>query len=236
MKIVVFTGAGVSRESGLRTFRDGDGLWEEYRIEDVCTTDAWHRRPEVVLDFYNARRRDVRAAQPNAAHLAIASLEGPERIVRVITQNIDDLHERAGSSDVLHLHGLITKMHGSGDDKLVDCPGDIHVGDFDRLSRQYRPHVVFFGEAVPNMGLALRIAAEADIMLVVGSTLAVYPAASVVEETHAERLWIVDPEFPDNLSIKRRWARRQVEYIGKPATQGTPQAVREILGAAGMTI
>lgn len=231
MNIVVFTGAGVSRESGLKTFRDEDGLWEGRRVEDVCTTRAWRMQPDVVLDFYNARRREVAAAQPNAAHRAIAALEGPGRRVAVITQNIDDLHERAGSTGVLHLHGLITKMHGAGSEQMADCAGDIALGDLDPQGRQYRPHVVFFGEDVPNMAPAYQFAAEADFMLVVGSTLAVYPAAGVVETTTASRIWIVDPRFPDNANVQRRYAAGQVRYIAEPATLGTPLAVEEITGA-----
>ncbi|MDR3708432.1 MAG: Sir2 family NAD-dependent protein deacetylase [Capsulimonadaceae bacterium] len=232
MKILVFTGAGISRESGLKTFRDSDGLWEGHRIEDVCTVEAWATQPAKVLDFYNARRREVRNAQPNEAHHAIARLEGAGLDVVVVTQNVDDLHERAGSSRVVHLHGEITKMRPDDINDLVECPGDIKIGDVDERGRQYRPHVVFFGEGVWNMHVAMRAQTEADVLLVAGSTLAVYPAASVADECPASNVWIVDPQFPDNARLLRRWARGDVEFIPKRATEGVPEAVRAIVALA----
>ena len=228
MKVLVFTGAGLSRESGLKTFRDADGLWGEHRIEDVCTEEAWRTQPQVVLDFYNARRREVRQAQPNAAHHAIARMEREGLDVIVVTQNIDDLHERAGSSRVVHLHGEITRMRPDGLNDVVECPADIHLGDVDERGRQYRPHVVFFGEGVWNMHVALRAQTEADVLLIVGSTLAVYPAASVADECPARVVWIVDPLFPDNPRLLRRWRHGDVEFIPKPATLGVPEAVEAI--------
>jgi NAD-dependent deacetylase len=180
--IVVFTGAGISAESGLKTFRAADGLWEEHRIEDVATPEAWRRDPELVLRFYNERRRGVLAAQPNAAHRVLAELQGSAN-VQIVTQNIDDLHERAGSNDVLHLHGEIMKSRSSIDEhRLYDTQGDdICIGDLCELGSQLRPHVVWFGEAVPMMERAIELTMRADIFIVVGTSLAVYPAASLLQ-------------------------------------------------------
>lgn len=180
--IVVFTGAGISAESGLKTFRAADGLWEEHRIEDVATPDAWRRYPELVLRFYNERRRGVIAAHPNAAHRALAELQA-NADVQIITQNIDDLHERAGSNNVLHLHGEIMKARSSIDEhRLYDtCGDDICIGDLCELGCQLRPHVVWFGEAVPMMERAVELTMSADIFIVVGTSLAVYPAASLLQ-------------------------------------------------------
>ena len=180
--IVVFTGAGISAESGLKTFRAADGLWEEHRIEDVATPEAWRRDPELVLRFYNERRRGVLAAQPNAAHRVLAELQASAN-VQIVTQNIDDLHERAGSNDVLHLHGEIMKSRSSIDeDRLYDTQGDdICIGDLCELGSQLRPHVVWFGEAVPMMERAIELTMRADIFIVVGTSLAVYPAASLLQ-------------------------------------------------------
>ncbi len=229
MKIVVFTGAGLSRESGLQTFRDSDGLWEGHRVEDVCTVDAWRRQPQVVLDFYNQRRREVQAAVPNAAHRAIADLAASGHSMTVVTQNIDDLHERAGVERVLHVHGLITEMRTNNDDTLVPCPGDIALGDIDAHGSQYRPHVVFFGEGIYHMDEAISATIVADVLLVVGSTLQVYPAAYVAEETGAQDIWIVDPVRPDNERILSRLSRRRLRHIAKPASEGVPEAVAAIL-------
>ncbi|HEY3697867.1 MAG TPA: NAD-dependent deacylase [Spongiibacteraceae bacterium] len=180
-KIVVFTGAGISAESGLKTFRAADGLWEEHRIEDVATPEAWRRNPELVLRFYNERRRGVLSAQPNAAHLALAELEKFAE-VHIVTQNIDDLHERAGSSRVLHLHGEIMKSRSTLDEHLYETNGnDIQRGDVCARGAQLRPHVVWFGEAVPMMEPAVALTERADIFLVVGTSLAVYPAASLLQ-------------------------------------------------------
>lgn len=180
--IVVFTGAGISAESGLKTFRAADGLWEEHRIEDVATPEAWRRDPELVLRFYNERRRGVLAAQPNAAHRVLAELQANAN-VQIVTQNIDDLHERAGSNDVLHLHGEIMKSRSSIDEhRLYNTQGeDICIGDLCELGSQLRPHVVWFGEAVPMMERAIELTMRADIFIVVGTSLAVYPAASLLQ-------------------------------------------------------
>jgi len=180
--VVVFTGAGISAESGLKTFRGEDGLWEGYRVEDVATPEAWARNPELVQRFYNERRKAVLAARPNAAHLALVKLESQFR-VSIITQNIDDLHERAGSNNVLHLHGLITLAQSSIDPRLT-YPlerSEIRTGDCCELGSQLRPHVVWFGEPVPNMSKAISLCQQADIFLVIGTSLQVYPAASLLD-------------------------------------------------------
>ncbi len=197
-RVVVLSGAGISAESGLRTFRDGDGLWEDHRVEDVATPGAWARDPGLVLRFYNERRRQVLAAAPNPAHLALARLE-QEFDVDVITQNIDDLHERAGSSRVLHLHGEILKARGcDAPEDLIETDGrDLELGDTCPRGSQLRPHVVWFGEAVPAMESAYRLVPKADLVLIVGTSLAVYPAASLVHLAPViAPLHLVDPAAP----------------------------------------
>lgn len=181
MHIVFFTGAGVSAESGIRTFRDSDGLWEEYRIEEVATPQAFARDPALVLHFYDLRRAQVLKAEPNSAHTAIAALEGTFR-VDVITQNIDDLHERAGSTRVLHLHGEILKARSTRDpDLVVPLNGpSLALGDRCPLGSQLRPHIVWFGEEVPLLMTASELVEQADVLVVVGSSLQVYPAAGLV--------------------------------------------------------
>lgn len=179
--VVVLTGAGISAESGIKTFRDSDGLWEEHRIEDVATYDAWVRNPRLVLEFYNQRRRQLEQVQPNAAHIALAKLE-KKYDVRIITQNVDNLHERAGSTNILHLHGELTKARSTLDESLVYDIGykDILPGDTCKKGSQLRPHIVWFGEAVPNIMPAATLAQHADILLVIGTSLVVYPAAGLV--------------------------------------------------------
>lgn len=181
-KIVVLSGAGVSAESGLSTFRDSGGLWEQYKIEDVCTPEAWQRNPALVLEFYNKRRMQAASVEPNPAHYAIAELEKAYDVC-VITQNVDDLHERAGSSNVLHLHGKLSSVRSSGETGHRVDVGDkaVMLGDLCPQSHQLRPDIVWFGEAVPNFELAFPIVAKADKVLVVGTSLTVYPAASLVD-------------------------------------------------------
>ena len=179
-KLVVLTGAGISAESGLKTFRDADGLWEGYYIEEVATATAWKRNPSLVLEFYNYRRQNVREAVPNNAHYALASLEN-DFDVQIITQNIDDLHERAGSSNVVHLHGEILKMRSVQNDHLIyPIEGSIQLGDKAEDGGQLRPHIVWFEEPVPMIDEAVRIVKTADIFMVVGTSLVVYPAAGLV--------------------------------------------------------
>ena len=217
-RIVVFSGAGVSAESGLRTFRDSDGLWEQYRIEDVATPEAWRKDPATVLHFYDLRRKQVLAARPNAAHEAIAALEQHFE-VDVITQNIDDLHERAGSTRVLHLHGEILKARSTADPSLITTINgpSLRLGDLCTLGSQLRPHIVWFGEEVPLMAEATAIMRKADRCIVVGTSLQVYPAAGLV---HAARIGIpvhvIDPAMVP-------MQRAGTEFIQAPASVGMQQ-------------
>ncbi|MBQ2393328.1 MAG: NAD-dependent deacylase, partial [Alistipes sp.] len=193
-KIVVFTGAGISAESGLSTFRDSDGLWEKYSIEEVCTPEALSRNRALVVEFYNKRRRDAAAAQPNAAHRAVAALEQWYE-VEVVTQNVDDLHERAGSSRVTHLHGELNKLRSMRNpDLIVPIEGDQTLDAVGEDGALLRPHIVFFGESVPMFDTACKIASEADLMIVVGTSLAVYPAAMLVRYARPEvPIYLIDP-------------------------------------------
>lgn len=181
-KLVVFSGAGISQESGIKTFRDSGGLWEQYKIEDVATPEAWKRNPVLVMEFYNQRRKQVMEAQPNRGHLILAELE-KDFDVQIITQNIDDLHERAGSKNVLHLHGEIMKSRSTLDEALIyKIKGhELRIGDKCEKGSQLRPHIVWFGEAVPNMEYAAVITATADFFVTVGTSLNVYPAAGLVD-------------------------------------------------------
>lgn len=195
-KVVVLTGAGISAESGLQTFRDTDGLWEGYRIEDVATPEAWKRNPQMVQDFYNIRRKAVLEAEPNAAHFALAELE-KKYAVTIITQNIDDLHERAGSTNVIHLHGLITKSQSDKDPRLTyNIEGwEIKMGETCELGSQLRPHVVWFGEPVPMIETAAEICSSAAIFMVIGTSLAVYPAAGLIDFVpHNVEKFVIDPK------------------------------------------
>ena len=202
-KIAVLTGAGVSAESGFATFRDSGGLWEQYDVNDVASIEGWYRNRALVLDFYNVRREQLRDARPNAAHLAIAALE-KDYDVTVITQNVDNLHERAGSTRIIHLHGELTKVrpeHGIYDStaseaEVIDVGYDaVHVGDKAPNGSQLRPHIVFFGEAVPKIEKAIDIVAAADILLIVGTSLQVYPAAGLYRYARAGvPIYIIDPK------------------------------------------
>ena len=225
MKIVVFTGAGISRESGIATFRDSDGLWANHRIEDVCTPEALIRNRNGVIDFYNMRRREILSKAPNAAHRALVELER-KFDVEIITQNIDDLHERAGSANVTHLHGEIRKLRSSiNETATVPIKGweqkyDTRHPDGSLL----RPYVVFFGENVPMLERAIEITRSADLMIVVGTSLQVYPAASLVHRLRpGTPIYIIDPNTP-NVSLPN------LHVIREPASVGVPQLVDELLG------
>lgn len=195
--MVVLTGAGISAESGLKTFRDTDGLWEGYDINEVATATAWRKNPELVLEFYNARRKSVKEARPNEAHYALASLE-KDFDVTIITQNIDDLHERAGSTSIVHLHGEILKMRSEKNEDLIyTIEGDIHPGDTAADGHQLRPHIVWFEEPVPMMEAAIEIAKTADLFLIVGTSLVVYPAAGLLHYVPMNiPKFIVDKKLP----------------------------------------
>ncbi|MBN9294794.1 MAG: NAD-dependent deacylase [Flavobacteriia bacterium] len=225
MKIVVLTGAGISAPSGIKTFRDSDGLWENHRIEDVAAPEAWRKNRKLVLEFYNQRRLNVMDAQPNAAHLYLAELEKDYNL-QIITQNVDDLHERAGSRNVLHLHGEIMLAKSSGPDKekkyyKVKSNGLIETGDFCDSGYQLRPHIVWFGEDVPLYPKALEIAREADMLMVIGTSLQVYPAAALAYQTKPDcRLIIVDPyademQVPDNYIKISKSADQAVDDLKK---------------------
>lgn len=222
-KLVVLTGAGVSAESGIRTFRGGDGLWEEHRVEDVADISGWHRNPGLVLDFYNKRRAQLAEVSPNAAHEAIASLESGWKVT-VITQNVDNLHERAGSTVVVHLHGELTKVRpenccnerdGFSEASVFDIgTGEIHLGDLAPNGAQLRPHIVWFGEAVPKIEAAIDAVEAADMLLIVGTSLQVYPAAGLYRYAGADvPIYIIDPgEVPVR--------DRRITHIKEVATSG----------------
>jgi NAD-dependent deacetylase len=214
-KLVVLTGAGISAESGLKTFRDTDGLWEGYDVYEVATPGGFAKNPQLVLDFYNMRRKDVAAAKPNAAHIGLAELE-KKFDLHIITQNIDDLHERGGSSNVLHLHGEIFKMRSVTDEtKIFDIKGDINLGDVAPDGGQLRPHIVWFEEMVPMLEEAVKVVKSADIFVVVGTSLQVYPAAGLVNYAPYEiPKFIVDKSIPYSGSLYNLTA------IEKPATEG----------------
>lgn len=214
-KLVVLTGAGISAESGLKTFRDSDGLWEGYRIEDVATALAWKKNPQRVLDFYNMRRKSVAEAMPNAAHFSLAALEKFFQVT-IITQNVDDLHERAGSSHVIHLHGEIFKIRSEKNENLIyPVKGNINLGDRAEDGAQLRPHIVWFEEPVPKMDEAIPVVSCADIFVVVGTSLVVYPAAGLIHYAPVEiPKFIIDKKIPYTSDIQNLTA------IEKPATEG----------------
>ncbi|MFD0794048.1 NAD-dependent deacylase [Mucilaginibacter litoreus] len=223
-KVVVLTGAGISAESGLKTFRDSDGLWEGFNIEDVATPEAWARDPQLVQDFYNQRRKSVLEAQPNAAHYALAQLQD-KYDVTIITQNIDDLHERAGSRNVLHLHGIITRSQSSINPKLT-YPIDgweIKMGEKCEMGSQLRAHVVWFGEAVPMIETAAQVCASADIFILVGTSLVVYPAAGLINYVPREvPKYIIDPHIPA-VHIQG------ITEVPSKASVGVPMIVEKLL-------
>jgi NAD-dependent deacetylase len=226
-KIVVLSGAGISAESGIQTYRDSDGLWNQYDFMELASPQGWAKHPEVVLDFYTYRREKIRAAKPNEAHKGLVQLE--EKFdVHIITQNIDDLHERAGSSKILHLHGEIRKARSTADASLVyDLKDkDIEMGDLCEKGSQLRPHVVWFGEAVPMIAEAARIAATADFFIIIGTALTVYPAASLIGSVPSKaQKFIIDKEIPQLASYPN------LHFIEKPASQGVTQIVNELLKA-----
>lgn len=223
--VVVLTGAGMSADSGLKTFRDSDGLWEGYDIQKIATAEGWNKNPEEVLNFYNLRRKQAYQAKPNQGHTALVRLE--EKFdVTVITQNVDNLHERAGSSNVIHLHGELSKVRSVKDESLVYEIGDkkIKLGDIADDGGQLRPHVVWFGEMVPNMEKAADEVSKADILVVIGTSLVVYPAAGLINYVATGiPKFIIDPVRPE-LYGNRDW-----EHIRDKAAQGTPALVDRLM-------
>lgn len=226
MHIVVFTGAGISAESGLKTFRGKDGLWEGYRLEDVATPEAWANNAALVQQFYNIRRKAVLEAQPNKAHKAIAKLEEKYQ-VSVITQNIDDLHERAGSTNIVHLHGLITKSQSSIDSTLTyNIEGwKLEMGDLCEKKSQLRPHVVWFGEAVPMINMAISICKQADLFIIIGTSLQVYPAANLVNYIPVTTKKILIDPNADQLNKNYN----KIINISAMACIGVPMLINELL-------
>ena len=224
--VVVLTGAGISAESGIKTFRDADGLWEGHDIMEVASPVGWENNPELVLDFYNQRRRQLSEVKPNAAHEALAELEEQFRVT-IITQNVDDLHERAGSKNIIHLHGELLKARSTVDESLIyDWNSDINIGDLCESSSQLRPHIVWFGEAVPLLGTAVEIVQEADFLFVVGTSMQVYPAASLVHYTKINTpVYFIDPN--PNVSEKEF---ANLKVIAKKATKGVPKAISLLTG------
>jgi NAD-dependent deacetylase len=222
-KLVVLSGAGISAESGLKTFRDSDGLWEGYDVHEVATPGGWRKNPKLVLEFYNMRRKNVRDAKPNAAHIGLARLEDFFD-VHVVTQNIDDLHERAGSSKVLHLHGEIFKMRSERrTDLIYPIMDDISLGDLAEDGAQLRPNIVWFEEPVPLIEDAARLVSTADILVVIGTSLAVYPAAGLIHYASSRsKKFIIDKRIPDTSGFYGLVA------IEKPATLGIVELFKEL--------
>ncbi|MCX2678539.1 NAD-dependent deacylase [Galbibacter sp. EGI 63066] len=223
-KIVVLTGAGVSAESGINTFRDANGLWEGHDIMEVASPQGWHNNMELVLDFYNKRRRQLLDVKPNKAHLALADLE-KEYDLSIITQNVDDLHERAGSSRVIHLHGELLKARSTFDEDLVyDWKNDIKIGDFCEHNHQLRPHIVWFGEAVPMIEIAIEEVKTTDILMVIGTSMQVYPAAGLVDYKKPNvPVYFIDPKP----SIDKSHISG-LEIIAEKASVGVPIAIEKL--------
>jgi NAD-dependent deacetylase len=215
-KLVVLTGAGISAESGIKTFRDSDGLWEGHNVLDVATPEGWHKNPALILDFYNQRRKQLKEVEPNRGHQILAELE-KDFEVYIITQNVDDLHERAGSSMVLHLHGELLKVRSTANlNYIVDWQEDLNFGDYDDNNNQLRPHIVWFGEEVPALDEAIAIAQSADFFAVIGTSLQVYPAAGLIDFIPRKTpIFYIDPK-----PIKIPNLRNPLEVIPICATDG----------------
>jgi len=223
-KIVILTGAGMSAESGIKTFRDSNGLWENHRVEEVASPEAWRSNPQLVLDFYNQRRKQLYEVNPNEGHRTLVKLED-QFDVHIITQNVDDLHERAGSSQVVHLHGELKKVRSEHNEKLITTleGWELKLGDLAQDGTQLRPHIVWFGEAVPLMNLATALVQKADIFIIIGTSLNVYPAAGLVYDapTHCKKYYIDPHAYASQM--------HDVELITATATQGVPALVNQLL-------
>lgn len=225
-KLVILTGAGMSAESGISTFRDSGGLWDKYPVEDVATPEAFHRDPALVLEFYNIRRRELVKVKPNEGHIALAQME-KDFDVHIITQNIDNLHEQAGSSNVLHLHGELMKVRSTADESLIyeltaEKP-EINIGDKCEKGYQLRPHIVWFGEAVPMISEAAKVAEQADVFVIIGTSMNVYPAAGLLDYVRKNApVYLIDPK-----DVKT--SRYDVHHIKKGASEGLKE-LRKRLG------
>ncbi len=222
--IVVLTGAGVSKESGINTFRDTGGTWEHYDIMDVASIQGWHKNPSLVLDFYNQRRKAVQLAKPNKAHLSLAELDNLHDVY-IITQNIDDLHERAGSKNILHLHGEILKARSVNDDDLITLMHtDIQLGDLASDGAQLRPHIVWFGEEVPMLEPAIRIVEKAEMLVIIGTSMVVYPAAGLLYYAPAQiPIHVINPEIPE---MQRN---KNINFIQKNAGEGVHELIQNYI-------
>ncbi len=220
---MVLTGAGISAESGINTFRDADGLWEGHDIMEVASPIGWNNNPELVLDFYNKRRSQLQKVTPNQAHISLVELERTHQVT-IITQNVDDLHERAGSSDVVHLHGELLKVRSQfNEDLVLDWRTDLHIGDFCEHHSQLRPHIVWFGEEVPMLDKAIQITEQADILMIIGTSMQVYPAASLLQfAPRTTPVYFIDPKPAiaptENLTI-----------LAEKATIGVPKVVKALV-------
>ena len=226
MKITILTGAGVSADSGLKTFRDHDGLWENHSVYEVATPEEWQRDKQLVLEFYNQRRVDVAKAQPNAGHFALAELEKRFEDTIIITQNIDDLHERAGSKKVIHLHGQINQSRSTLNGAVFNISGSaLNLGDMCPLGSQLRPHIVWFGEQVPMLEAAIPFFTNADVLIIAGTSLEVYPAAGLIHYVGRNtKKFIVDPKIPDSVAFK------DFSFYRESAATGLPRLVAYLLG------
>jgi NAD-dependent SIR2 family protein deacetylase len=224
-RLVVLTGAGISAESGIKTFRDSDGLWEGHNVNDVATSEGWHKNPALVLDFYNQRRKQLQKVTPNLGHQILAELEN-EFDVYIITQNVDDLHERAGSSNVLHLHGELLKVRSTKNPNyILNWQDDLNFGDLDDNQNQLRPHIVWFGEEVPALDEAITLTQSADYFAVIGTSLQVYPAAGLIDFTSRETpIFYIDPK-----PIKIPNLRNPLEVIPEVASEGMKTLKKKLI-------
>ena len=222
-KLVVLSGAGISAESGIKTFRDSDGLWENHRVEDVASPEGFSRNSDLVFEFYNVRRQQLKTVKPNEAHKILAELE-QYFDVQIITQNVDDLHERAGSTNVIHLHGELLKARPiNSDEGIIDWKNDLIIGDLDKNGIQLRPHIVWFGEMVPEMENAMKIAAEADLLLIIGTSMQVYPAAGLINYvTNNCEIFVIDPNLEGKFTQSKN-------FYKTTATEGMKQLKVELL-------
>jgi len=222
-KVVILTGAGISAESGIKTFRDADGLWEGHDIMQEASPMGWKNDPALVLDFYNKRRKQLFSVLPNKAHKALVDLEKKYEVT-IITQNVDDLHERAGSKNVIHLHGQLLKVRSQYDQNLIlDWSKNLNIGDFCKYNTQLRPHIVWFGEDVPMMETAIKTVEQADILVIIGTSMQVYPAAGLVEYVSAEiPIYFIDP-------IPSIASRKNLTVFSEKATTGVAKVVAELM-------